>query len=133
MRRHPERAEQAGIVKLLRAVGCDVWVLGTTRRRGDYQGTNQTPGAPDLIVLLPRDLGVLFVEVKAKGGRLRVEQRRFRDACLRYMAAGRGIYYATGGVDAVILTLIGLHLLKPEQVAWYRHPHPPVVDMEGLR
>ena len=121
-RRQPEAAEQRAIVGLLRTVGCEVWVTGTHRRRGDYQGTMMTPGLPDVIALLPGDRGVLFVEVKAEGGRLRPDQIRFRDACLRAMDAGRGVTYATGGLDAVIVTLIGLGLLKPDQVPYYRLP-----------
>jgi hypothetical protein len=27
--------------------------MGTTRRRGDYPGTMQTPGIPDLMAFLP--------------------------------------------------------------------------------
>jgi hypothetical protein len=45
-RRQPEKAEQAGIVKLVRALGGRVYVLGTRRKRGDFQGTMQTPGLP---------------------------------------------------------------------------------------
>lgn len=82
MRRQPERAIQAHVVRLLRHVGCTVWVLGTTRRRGDYHGTMQTAGLPDVIAFLPRAGGVLFVEVKAPGGRLRPEQAQFRACCL---------------------------------------------------
>jgi hypothetical protein len=48
-----ERAEQSHIVQLLRTVGGQVYVLGTTRRRGDYAGTMQTPGLPDLLAFLP--------------------------------------------------------------------------------
>ena len=65
-RRHPERVIQSHIVGLLRQVGCQVYVLGTTRPKGDYHGTCQTAGLPDVLALLPRGLGVLFVEVKAR-------------------------------------------------------------------
>jgi len=119
MRRQPERAIQAHIVRLLCHVGCEVYVLGTTRQRGDYMGTMQTPGLPDLIAFLPRAMGVLFVEVKAPGGRLRPEQAEFRDLVLACREAHLGVHYATGGLDAVILLLMQLGLLKPDQVASY--------------
>jgi hypothetical protein len=32
------------------------------------------------------------------------------------MDAGRGVYYATGGLDTVLITLTHLGLVKPEQV-----------------
>lgn len=70
--RVPEKAVQAQIVHLLRSIGANVYVLGTTRRKGDHQGTMQTPGIPDLYVFLPRlpsgldnHISTLWVEVKA--------------------------------------------------------------------
>jgi hypothetical protein len=45
--RIPEKVIQQQIVTLLRSIGAQVWVLGTRRKRGDYQGTMQTPGLPD--------------------------------------------------------------------------------------
>jgi len=119
-RRQPERAEQAHIVRLLRTLGSDVWTLGTTRRRSDYQGTNQAPGLPDLLAFLPASDGgrvLLVVEVKASGGRLRPDQVRFRDCC-----RAAGIAHVTGGVDAVIAWLLDHGYLKPEHVAHYRLP-----------
>ena len=116
MRRQPERAIQAQIVRLLRSVGCQVYVLGTTRRRGDYHGTMMSPGLPDLIAFLPRAIGVLFVEAKAPKGRLRPQQAAFRDAAVACMDAGKGVYYATGGLEAVLIVLAHLHLVKPEAV-----------------
>lgn len=120
-RRHPERAEQAAIRQLLLHLGADVWTLGTTRRRGDYPGTMQTPGLPDLLAVLPRGLGVLFVEVKAPGGRLRDEQRRFRQACVSCELPYR-VHHVVGGQDAVIAYLVSLGLVRVEQVPHYRVP-----------
>ena len=117
--RHPERAIQAAIVQLLRHVSAQVYTLGTTRRRGDYQGTCMSPGLPDCIALLPRDLGVLFVEVKSPTGRLRPKQALFRDLCLRATDAGRGVYHVVGGLDAVMVMLMQVGLLKADQVAHY--------------
>jgi hypothetical protein len=119
MRRQPERAEQRAIVQLLAHVGCRTWTLGTTRRRGDYHGTNQSPGLPDIIAHLPDGGGVLFVEVKAPGGRLRPEQRDFRELCL-LCRSPFGVHHVVGGLDAVIAYLVRLGLLKAEQVAHYR-------------
>ena len=75
----PERVVQRQIVHLLQAIGAQVWVLGTTRRRGDYHGTMQTPGLPDLIASVKGHM--LMVECKAKGKGLRLEQRVFQQAC----------------------------------------------------
>ena len=120
-RRQPEAAEQHAIVQLLCTVGCQVWTLGTHRRRGDYHGTMQSPGLPDLLAFLPRAGGLLCIEVKAKGGRLRPEQETFRNACLACEAPWQ-VHHVVGGLDAVIAYLIALGLLKPEQVAAYRLP-----------
>ena len=120
-RRQPEAAEQHAIVQLLCTVGCQVWTLGTHRRRGDYHGTMQSPGLPDLLAFLPRAGGLLCIEVKAKGGRLRPEQEVFRNACLACEAPWQ-VHHVVGGLDAVIAYLIALGLLKPEQVAAYRLP-----------
>ena len=43
-----EKQIQADIVKLLETVGAAVYKIGTTRKKGDHQGTMQTPGIPDL-------------------------------------------------------------------------------------
>ena len=120
VRRHPERDEQASIVRLLRTVGGETWVSGTTRRRGDYQGTMMTPGWPDVVSFLPAPDGgrvLLVVEVKGLGGRLRPDQVRFRDCCL-----AAGIAHVTGGVDAVIAWLVDHDYLNRNHVAWYRLP-----------
>jgi hypothetical protein len=116
MRRQPERAIQAHVAALLRHVGADVYVLGTTRRRGDYHGTMQTPGLPDLLAFLPRGGGLLAVECKAPGGRLRPEQETFRTACLACEAPFL-THHVVGGLDAVIAYLIDLGLLRADQVA----------------
>lgn len=85
--RIPEKAEQAAIVQLLESLGAKVYVIGTKRRKNDYQGTMQTPGIPDLYVSLPvqgtqtRCLIDLWVEVKAKGGKPSPEQIEFQERC----------------------------------------------------
>jgi hypothetical protein len=123
VRRQPERAAQRAIVQLLSQVGCRVWVLGTTRPRGDFRGTCQSPGLPDLIAHLPGGGGVLFVEVKAGKNTLRPEQRDFRQLCL-LCAAPFGVHHIVGGLDNVIAYLVKLGLLKADQVASYRVTMP---------
>ena len=119
MRRQPERAEQRAIVQLLSTVGCRVFVLGTTRPRGDFHGTCQSPGLCDLLAFLPNGGGVLFVEVKAKGGRLRPEQEVFRNASLACEAPWQA-HHVVGGLDHVIAYLVRLGLLTANQVPHYR-------------
>ena len=48
-----EKDIQADIVKLLETVGAAVYRIGTTRKKGDHQGTMQTPGIPDLCAFVP--------------------------------------------------------------------------------
>ena len=106
VRRQPEKQEQAAIVKLLRSLGASVYILGTRRPKGDYQGTMQTPGIPDLYAVLPvraglpghRQLGyALWVEVTAPKGRPTEAQRQFKVeselACIDHLV---------GGVDTVV-------------------------------
>lgn len=99
-----ERQVQASIVQLLKTMGARVWVLGTVRRSGDYAGTMQTPGIPDLLAFLPPCIGPstaswrqVWIEVKAEGGRLRPQQTFFRDSC-----ALAGVEHITGDLDAVL-------------------------------
>lgn len=116
-RRQPEKAEQAAIVKLLRGIGCAVYVLGTRRRAGDYQGTMQSVGVPDLYTILPRHTGTLWVEVKAAGGRATPEQRAFQAAC---QACGQA--HVLGGQNAVIAWLLEHGYIHEGQVPHYRLP-----------
>jgi len=102
-----EKVEQARILELLRAIGAAVYVSGTVRRSGDYPGSMQTPGIPDLCVFLPGPPGspppaytLLFIECKRAGGRLRPAQTIFRDYC-----EAAGVAHLTGGLDAVLAWL----------------------------
>lgn len=125
----PERVEQAHIVQLVRSVGGQAWVLGTTRRKGDYAGTMQTPGIPDLVTFIPlptftpkgERCGVhsvlLFIEVKAVGGRLRPEQIVFRDTC-----HAAGVQHVVGGLDAVLAWMVERGVVKAENVPHHRRP-----------
>lgn len=106
-RQQPERGAQAAIVKLLRSLGAAVYVVGTTRRKGDYQGTMMSKGIPDVYAFLPHPgifprtskLTVWF-EVKARGGRQSLEQRAFQIHC---EACGQA--YVLGGIDVAIAFL----------------------------
>lgn len=122
-----EKAEQAAIVDLLRAIGSEVYVLGTRRPKGDYPGTRQTPGLPDVLAFLParsRRNGEprmqLWVEVKACGGKLRPEQIVFRDLCL-----DADVPHVVGGIDAVTEWLISQRFLSREHVPYVRRDARP--------
>ena len=113
-----EKAEQANIVQLLRSIGSAVYVLGTRRPRGEYQGTCQTPGIPDLFVFLPTLGNVcrsVWIEVKAADGRLSDAQTAFSVLCKTSNTA-----YVTGGLGVVIAWLIHNGYLADTQVPHYR-------------
>ena len=113
-RRQPEKEIQAQIVTLLRSLRADVWVLGTRRPRGDYQGTRQSPGLPDLIAFLP-DEELLFIEVKSPKGRLTEEQKQFQQCCF-----DARVSHIVGGIDEVIDWLIDRRYLLEDQVSHER-------------
>ena len=121
--RVPEKAEQAHIVQLLRSIGGRVYVMGTHRRRGDFYGTMQTEGIPDLMAFLPARRftderpAFLFIECKASGGHLRPEQRVFQEQC-----DAAKIRHLVGGLDAVIAWLIQTGYVTAEQFPTYRQP-----------
>lgn len=105
--RLPEKAEQARIVQLLRAMGAAVYVLGhpSPSDGRQFRGTGQTPGIPDLCCFLPRRGTMrlqLWIEVKAAGGRLRPAQADFQALCRE---AGQA--HLVGGLDAVLAWLAG--------------------------
>jgi len=115
----PEKRVQADIVHLLRTVGATVYVLGGHRRTGDYHGTMQTPGLPDVIAFIPIRHGdgrtkiMLCVEVKAAGGRLRPEQVAFAQACWE-----ADVFHVTGNLDTVVQWLEDApltHRIRTEQ------------------
>lgn len=115
-----EKIEQAHIVQVLRAIGGTAYVLGTRRRRGDYQGTMQTPGAPDVIGFTPRRAGrrrLLMIECKAAGGRLRPAQAEFRALC-----HDAEVVHLTGDLNVVVRWLICEGYLRSDQVPHYRQP-----------
>ena len=106
-----EKEIQADIVALLETVGAAVYKIGTKRKKGDHQGTMQTPGIPDLVafVTVPCLLRPvqLWVEVKRPGGTMSEAQwafwRNARDAFCEHV---------TGGVDEVLDWLVERGVVK---------------------
>src|SRR3990167_434408 len=114
----PEKVEQAHGVRLLRLIGAAVYVSGTVRRRGYYQGTMQTPGIPDVEAWLPwpprgtsSDAGPtrqqLKWEAKRAGGRLSPAQQAYQRHC-----RDAGVAHVVGPVDALRAWLIGAGYLN---------------------
>lgn len=119
--RVPERVEQQHIVQLIRSIGGAVYVLGTTRRRGDYPGTMQTPGIPDLYAILPVTYESVWIEVKAEGGMLRPEQQQFRELCEKGHVA-----HIVGGLSTVLAWLVERSYVRDQQAPHYRLPETHV-------
>jgi hypothetical protein len=103
--RIPERVVQSQIRAALLAIGAKVYTIGRPPRKDAvFKGTGQTAGIPDMFAFLPLRGGVgpsaVWIEVKAKGGRLRPEQAEFAALC-----AGAGIPHLVGGLDVVLAYL----------------------------
>lgn len=124
--RIPEKTEQAHGVQLLRSIGADVWTLGTVRAKGDYPGTRQTPGLPDVFAVLPVLWSIipsiqppprraLWWECKAVGGRLRPEQRHFQRCCVE-----ADLWHVVGTFDDLLAALADWGYLRREGLAHYR-------------
>jgi hypothetical protein len=132
-----EKVIQSQIVQALRTVGAAVYVLGRPpRHESARMGTGQTPGIPDLYVLLPDSpwhrtpegggfatygskaqtcAHGLWIECKAAGGRLRPQQAEFERLC-----GGAGIPHLVGDLD-VVLAYLAQHGYIKER-AHYRRP-----------
>jgi hypothetical protein len=126
--KQPEKVEQAHGVQLLRSLGAAVYVSGTRRRRGDYQGTMQSLGIPDVEAWLPRRLSdgdaparrLLKWEVKAAGAwrahtLLTPEQRDYAELC--YAA---GVAHVCGDYDALVTWLVINAYLDGKNLPHYR-------------
>jgi hypothetical protein len=94
-----EKECQRAVVKLFRLAGCFVYSLSQPRR------TMQTEGLADLWVFCPRRRCAWWWEVKRPGGKLRPEQREFREHC-----RATGIRYEFGGLTEAIALLRELQL-----------------------
>jgi hypothetical protein len=122
-RRVPEKVVQAQIRHALLSVGAAVYTIGRPPRRDAvFKGTGQTPGIPDLYALLPDTptgpLMVpghgLWIECKAKGGKLRPEQAAFQARCV-----DAGIPHLVGGLEDVLAYLLAHGYIR-EYPAQYR-------------
>lgn len=126
-----EKTEQAHIVQLLVSIGAAVFVLGTRRPAGDYQGTRQTPGIPDLVAFLPstREHGTrqVWIECKAAGGRLRTAQQDFKALC-----ECANVAHIVGTFDDVIAWLTAHAYVNANQFPHYRQPTPAPPPQETV-
>jgi hypothetical protein len=121
-RQQPEKREQQAIARFLTTIGAKVYTLGTRRPIGDYPGTRQTPGLPDLLAFVPAGAAsgawqLLAIEVKAPGGRMRPDQQAFREYCEL-----AGVPHVVGGINDVIAWLIEHGIVRAYQVPHYRLP-----------
>ena len=118
MKQPLEKDIQADIVKMLEAVGAAVYRIGTKRKKGDHQGTMQTPGIPDLVafVMVPISPGLssdwthlvqLWIEVKRPGEPMREGQKTFR-----FHALKASCEHVVGGVDEVLAWLKARGVVK---------------------
>lgn len=124
----PEKVEQEHIVRTLRLLRFEVYVLGhpspADGRR--FRGTGQTPGLPDLVAFSPlrvTDAGAgrdcVWIEVKRAGGRLRFEQAIFREQARQ---VGGRMHHVVGTLDAVIEWLVAERWAKTDAFPHYRQP-----------
>lgn len=122
--RQIEAGQQEQGIALLRSMGAKVYRLGVRRRKGDYAGTMQTEGLPDVLAFIPhRGAGVrTFVawECKAPGGRLRPEQIEFATHCFE-----AGVAHVTGDLTALMAWLVQAKFLRADQLPHHRQPAPP--------
>jgi hypothetical protein len=87
--RVPEKDVQAAVVKLYKAMGCEVYVLSQPR------ASMQTPGLPDLWVFAPRAGRAFWHESKAADGKPSAAQVVFENRC-----GSCGVGHVIGGIDA---------------------------------
>lgn len=97
-----ERHVYEACVSLLRLSGCDVYRLSQTR------ASKQSPGIPDIWAFAPGGQ-YAWIEVKRPGGRLRPEQRKFREQC-----EARKIEHVVGGIPEVERLLVRWGLARVE-------------------
>lgn len=74
-RQQPERELRKEVIKWLRKHGAEVWRVENSVYR--------QVGLPDLLFFHPSE-GFFFCELKSNKGRLREEQKYFRDLCIRH-------------------------------------------------
>jgi hypothetical protein len=122
-----ERYEQADGIKLLGSLGARVYVVGTKRRKGDYQGTMQTPGIPDVHAFLPvpkygnrplpwgQSRRLLHWEVKSDTGRPSPPQDEYRVLCQL-----AGVWHVTGNLNALLAALVEHGYIRADQLTAQR-------------
>ena len=107
-----EKEIQADIVKLLETVGAAVYKIGTTRKKGDHQGTMQTPGIPDLVafVRVPCSTPTVQVWIEVK----RTTDSTMSDAQTTFRKHALEAYreHIVGGVDEVLSWLKARGVVK---------------------
>lgn len=117
-----EKFEQQDGVKLLRLLGAQVYILGTKRRAGDHQGTNQTPGIADveawLYVSPSKRRSLVFQrrllkwEVKrAQRSTTTPEQKAYASLC-----SEAGIDYVCGDLAALMAWLVAEGFLPADHL-----------------
>lgn len=92
----PETDVQHKVVRIYRAVGCDVTVV---RSHGKSHGRVLPRGFPDLVCLHPK-IGLFFHETKTLRGRLSEAQLAFENKC-----AECHVRYVYGGIQAAYVLL----------------------------
>jgi hypothetical protein len=123
-----EKHEQVDGVRLLVSLGAKVYVSGTVRRHGDYPGTMQTPGIPDVEAYLPaprygaplpdgRAQRLLKWECKRPRGRMSSAQ-------VEYAAHARaaGVDHVAGDLTALLTWLVDAGYLRADQLPHDRQP-----------
>lgn len=132
-----EKHEQRDGVQLLESLGARVFVSGTRRRKGDYQGTMQTPGIPDVEAFLPRPKfgppttparTLLKWEAKSatrtrlKNAGMTPEQVDYRDLCRQTGA----VQHLVGDLSTLYQFLVHAGYLRAEDV-----PHDRLAPTQG--
>lgn len=105
-----ERTVYEAVARVLTLAGCQVYRLAQS------QASRQTAGLPDLWVFGPA--AVAWIEVKRPGGRLRPEQRVFRERC-----QARKVEHVVGGLEQVEALLVRWGLADPIPGGVCLRPH----------
>lgn len=82
-KQHPEAEFQKGVIKWFRATFPEYLIFSVPNEAGyknsaHFASLGLLSGASDLIIVLPNK--VLFIECKSPTGKLREEQKKFRDS-----------------------------------------------------
>lgn len=94
-----EKSIQHWCAQMFKAAGCLVYSLSQAR------ASKQSPGLPDLYVLVPRRATAFWFETKSAKGRQSEAQAAFQKAC-----EACGVRYVMGGMDEARAMLTELRL-----------------------